>query len=683
MVFFKGRKIKNLLENYKSPDVILKDYEFIKEFEEFGVQSVEYIIEFFQQKKLPAAKAHFLLEKFADDSCQELILPLIGDPFDEVRRVAKEMIRQKWASSSSPTLIGYLGSQDIYQRNNAVELLAQFQDKSCEQELITLFNTSLSEQKRSILKILSAFNTISSNRLIISALNDEDWQVRLMAVKLISKLKLAESIDSLIEKLLEAEPQIKKFAIEAIGVLGNSKATKPLLELLKDDDLMVRQKAVDALVEIADADAISDIIVLLKESDVNVRRCAVEVLRNMKDPKTSAALMQAIKDSDWWVRQIATDSLTSLKGGNIVAGFIGLTKDPDENIRRCAVDFFIQVPSPDAYDALIDLLEDEDWWVRERAIDALGKLKSPKAIPFLLKMIDDQAVCKAIPGAFAEIGGQEGHQCLRDLLFQGQQRRIRLEAMKAMVNGQGAEAINDLKKCLADPDKDISSAAITFLKELTGKVFSPEDADQSAPTLIQNRVAPGSTVTEAIVVIDLCNSTDITSRYGDSFAMNMMQRLNAVVNPIAKREKCQFIKGTGDGFLMTFPNALHSIQFSLDVLANIQNINAKAAENQRINLRFAINFGEAKVDEKGDRLGAAVSMTFRIEGLKPEAAIQTDGCLPVAEIPLENRIFITENLQKETTRISGIKTRLVGLFELKGITGLHRVYHLTSDNHRN
>lgn len=679
MVFFKGRRIKNLLENYKSPDVILKDYEILKEFDEFGVQNIEFIIEFFQQKKLPASKAQFLLEKFADDSSKDLILPLIGDPFDEVRRVAKEIIKKRWAATSSQTLIDYLGSQDIYKRNNAIELLSQFQDKSCEQQLISLFNTSASELKRSILKILSSFGTTSSNRLIISALNDEDWQVRLMAVKLITKLKLSESIDSLIEKLLESEPQIKKFAIEAIGILGNSKATKPLLELLKDDDLMVRQKAVDALIEIADADVISDIIVLLKESDVNVRRCAVEVLRNMKDPKTSAALMQAIKDSDWWVRQIATDSLTSLKGGNIVSGFIGLTKDPDENIRRCAVEFFIQVPSPDAYEALIDLLEDEDWWVRERAIDALGKLKDPRVIPFLMKMIDDQAVCKAIPGAFAEIGGDEGFKYLRDLLFQGQQRRIRLEAMKAMVTAKGAESINDLKKCLADTDKEVSNAAITFLKELTGKVFAAEDADTSPPGLIQNTIAPGSTVTEAIVVIDLCNSTDITSRYGDNFAMKLMQRLTAVVNPIAKREKCQFIKGTGDGFLMTFPSALHSIQFSLDVLANIQNINAKSEENQRINLRFAINFGEAKVDDKGDRLGAAVSMTFRIEGLKPEAAIQAEGCMPCDEIPLDNRIFITENLEKETTKISGITTRFVGLFELKGITGLHRVYHLTSD----
>lgn len=679
MILFKGRKIKKLLDEYQSPEVKLKNPTLVKELAQLGPDAIKYTIESFQQRRLPAPKAHYLLESFCDDSCQLLILSLIGDPYDEVRRVAKEMIKRRWAKSSSKILIQYLKESDIYLRNSAVELLCLFRDTSCEQELISMFNTASAEEKKSIIKILGTFERDASNRLIVSALNDTNWHVRRVALKHISRLKLTSSVKRLIEMLSEQDPHIRSLAIDALGNIGDKQATKPLLELLKDDELMVRQKAVDSLIDLADVNSVSDLINLLRHDDVNVRRCAVEVLRNMKDPKTTAALMQAIKDSDWWVRQIATDSLTSLKSGNIVDGFIGLTRDPDENIRRCAVEFFVQVPADEAFGAIVSMLNDSDWWVREKAIDALGKLKKPEAIKPLLSMVNDQAVCTSIPSALAEIASEEAFQHLRDMLYQGA-KQLRIEAIKVLQKTKGNECIEDLKKCLADPDKAVRTEAILSLKELTGKIYSSDDAEPPPSSLIKNAVSPGMTVTEAIVVIDLCNSTDIISRYGDSFAMKLMQRLTAIVETIGKREQCQFTKGTGDGFLITFPQAENAVRFSMDVLAAVKKANEQAENNQKINLRFAINIGEAKVDDKGDRIGVAVNMTFRIEGLKPDALIASEGSMLPAEIPLENRIFVTENLEKETANLEWIHSRFVGLAELKGITGLHRIFYLTRKN---
>ena len=675
MVFFKGRKIRKLLEHYNAPEIQLKDYDLIKKFDNYGSENLEYIIEFFQQRKIATPKAQFLLNKFCDDNSKGIILPLIGEPYDEIRRVAKELIKKHWPLESTDTLIEFLESPDIYKRNNAVELLGQILDPRCISELISKFNNASSETKKNILKIFTRFNHKNGNRLIISALNESDVHIRLLAMKSIIKLKIPSSVELLIEKLSEKEPQIKKMAVEALGCVGDKRATKPLLELLKDSDLMIRQNAVDALIEIADAESIYDIIYLLKDDDVNVRRCAVEVLRNMKDPKTCAALMQAIKDSDWWVRQIATDSLTNFKGGNIIEGFIGLTEDPDENIRRCAVDFFIQVPSEAAFDTLITLLDDPDWWVREKSIEALGKLKNSKAIQPLLKMAEDPAVCRALPWAFAEISGEEAKRHITDFLFRGP-RKLRIETMKLLVKTKGHESIDDLKVCLGDPDKEISSEASLALREITGKYYSAEDSIPANSTLIDTTIAPGSTLTEAIVVIDLCNSTDIISRYGDNFALKLMKKLNSIVEPIAKLEKCQFTKGTGDGYLLTFPTALNSIRFSFNTLAAVAKANKEIDNNHQINLRFAINLGETKVDDKGDRIGVAVNMAFRIEGVKPEAAISTDGAMKSEDVPLINRIFVTENLEKEITKIKGVCSRLVGLYELKGITGLHRIFQL-------
>lgn len=676
MILFKSRKIKSLLDEYKSPEVDEKNREIVTELEKFGPAAIRYILEYFQQRKLTPAKSRYLLEKLTDDSDKDTFIDLIGDPYDEVRRVAKHIIIKRWPGSASQQLVECLHAQDIYTRNNAVELLIQLQDKSCEQTLISLFNSVEVEQRKCIIKVLSTFKTNSANRLVVSALNDPDCHVRVIALKHIGKLKLTSGVTQLIEKLHEKEPQVKKLAIEALGNIGDKRATGPLLELLKDDDLLVRQAAMDSLIELADVEIIPDLLNLLRNDDVNVRRCAVEVLRNMKDPRTSAALMQAIKDSDWWVRQIATDSLTSLKSGNIVEGFIGLTRDPDENIRRCAVDFFVEVPSEKAYDALVALLDDSDWWVRDKAIIALGRLKKPEAIPHLLNLVHDQAVCRSIPAVLAEIGGEGALAAITDLLYRGGMTKLRLEAMKVLVDSKGRECVEDLKKCLSDPEKEIRVQAILSLKELTGQVYSEDAPDASATTCCRNNMTPGMTLTEAIVVVDLCNSTDIISRYGNTFSLNLMKKLSRIVEPIARREKCQFTKGTGDGFLLTFPRARNAIRFSTDVLKAMQEVNEQSEEHRRINLRFAINIGETKVDEKGDRIGVAVNMAFRVEGLKPEAAIAVEGSMPPGQVPLENRILITENLLKEAAENTNLPPRFVGLFELKGIPGLHRIFYL-------
>jgi class 3 adenylate cyclase len=116
------------------------------------------------------------------------------------------------------------------------------------------------------------------------------------------------------------------------------------------------------------------------------------------------------------------------------------------------------------------------------------------------------------------------------------------------------------------------------------------------------------------------------------------------------------------------------VRFARQTLAAVAAYNATAEEMGRINLRFAINLGEAKVDETGDRLGVAVSMTFRVEGVKPDGLIPSEGGMTKEAMPQNNRILVTENVAKEIPSINGATITLVGLFELKGITGLHRIY---------
>jgi HEAT repeat protein/class 3 adenylate cyclase len=678
---FEVRKIKKLLVKYAEAETEKDELQIISELEQFGKSAVRYTIEAFQKRKLIAEKAQFLLEKLCDNSCVEDIVPLIGESFDEVRRVAKEMIIKRWRKASLPRLIECLKSPEFYSRTNATELLTIFKDQSCVPVLVSIFNNADPEMRKNIIRILSETGGQTAKMLLISALNDESYQVCLYAVKGLGKMKAPESVDPLIERLTEDDSQMKRLAIDALGAIGDKRAARSMIELLKDDDLLIRQRATDNIIEIADSDIVPDIINLMRDNDVNVRRCAIEVLNNLKDPRTSGALMKAMKDSDWWVRQIATDSLTELKGDRIAKSFIAMTRDPDENLRRCAVEFFNKVTDKSALEPLIELLKDQDWWVREKAVTALGKLKDKRAIAPLANMIDDKEVKLAVPAALAEIGGSEVLEPLKKFLLDDL-KRARIEAIKAFGKLKAMDAVSDLKECLHDTDEDVRTEAVSTLKELTGKVFKATErrmpGQVSHVPVPRQSPAEGAILTEAILVLDLCNSTAIATRYGDNFALKLMKILTDKVKPIAQGEGYQFMKNTGDGFLITFPKVSNSVRFALNVLKEINEYNAKIDKTGKIDVRFGINVGETKIDKKGDRLGVAINMTFRIEGVKPEGLIPIENGMAKEDMPLDNRILISENVEKEIANMKGIKIRLVGLFELKGITGLHRVYELTS-----
>ena len=678
---FKGKKIKNLLLKLEAADSRQEESILLSEIEHFGKSAVNPVVEVLRARSLSSEKAEALFEKLCDDSCVEIIVPLIGDSYRELRRIAREMILKRWRRASTKFLLEYLAGPDVLFRTNAAELLASIKDSSVVPQLVSMFNAADADVKRSIMNVLAAIGGELSKKLILSALKDESYQVRKLAVKLMGTMKIPEALEPVVGMLKEEDVQIKSQAMDALIAIGDRRAIHSIMELIKDDDLMVRQKATECVIELGDSSIVPDVVRLMTEEDVNIRRCAVEVLNNLKDPQTGKVLMEAIKDSDWWVRQIAIDALVEMKGDKIIHGFIHMINDSDENIRRCAVEFFTQVSEQDAFDPLIECLKDEDWWVREKAVIALGRLKDKRAIGPLMGMIGDTEVMGAVPGALAEVGGSEVHDNLRKLLNQ-ENKQVRLEAIKALGKLKAADAVSDLRNCLKDPEEDVRNQAAEILKQLTGKVFRPASPDQTEEqsSQISKPVPEGTTFSGTIVVIDLCNAADISARHGDGVVPKIIKKLTDTITPIAKKEQSRLVKSTGDGFLLLFPKVINAVRFSLNLLNKVNAHNTKTGTTDRICLRVAINMGEVWSDKQKDGPGTAIKIAFGVKGLKPEQLIPVDNGMAKEEMPTENRILVTESVQKALKRVNGIRIRPVGLSELKGVAGLHNIYILNAAN---
>lgn len=182
---------------------------------------------------------------------------------------------------------------------------------------------------------------------------------------------------------------------------------------------------------------------------------------------------------------------------------------------------------------------------------------------------------------------------------------------------------------------------------------------------------------EAVLVLDLCDSTTIANRYGDAFAMRLKEALRALVRPIFTQAGVSFLKGTGDGFLATFPELAGSIEAAVRVLHLKASKLPKASDGTPPMLRFGIHFGQTHVDSDGDRQGDVVNMAFRLEGAGSSGFHETHGGLLKDALPQRDRIFISEHAYGELQRLGGeVPCRLVGFFDLKGIAGRHRVYEV-------
>lgn len=69
----------------------------------------------------------------------------------------------------------------------------------------------------------------------------------------------------------------------------------------------------------------------------------------------------------------------------------------------------------------------------------------------------------------------------------------------------------------------------------------------------RRRGGPAAFVTEAVLVVDLVDSTRLATHYGDGLAMRARTVLKDRALALAEQHGLAFVENTGDGYLMTFP----------------------------------------------------------------------------------------------------------------------------------
>jgi len=180
--------------------------------------------------------------------------------------------------------------------------------------------------------------------------------------------------------------------------------------------------------------------------------------------------------------------------------------------------------------------------------------------------------------------------------------------------------------------------------------------------------------TEAILVLDLHNSSRLANIYGDEMALFVVESLNNIALPVFTKNKAEFYKATGDGYLVTFKKVVQAWESASAILKKVKAFDTSKKNKVEIHIRLCLHYGQVIIEPNGDRHGNAVNLAFRVEGAQYEALLKSKANLPKKSFPVLDRIFITEDFYQELPAKLKEEFVLIGRFMLKGIRIPSTVY---------
>ena len=186
---------------------------------------------------------------------------------------------------------------------------------------------------------------------------------------------------------------------------------------------------------------------------------------------------------------------------------------------------------------------------------------------------------------------------------------------------------------------------------------------------------PAGVIHEAVLALDLVESTQLAIRYGDHFAMRACNFLETVAREAGRANGMTSFENTGDGCRMNFASVPAAAATAKVVLEALRARPAELASGPPLELRAGIAYGVILLDDRGHRHGATINRAFRLMAVPGGAFVKVLDEPSTQPIPDRNRIFVDEE-SLDALRAAGLDVEEVGVCRLKGFTGFHRVFEL-------
>ena len=176
---------------------------------------------------------------------------------------------------------------------------------------------------------------------------------------------------------------------------------------------------------------------------------------------------------------------------------------------------------------------------------------------------------------------------------------------------------------------------------------------------------------EAVIFLDMVGSSDIMTTYGVDHHLNLYLDLIKKSKEIFAKYNCEYVKGTGDGFMAVSPDATDAVGAMVELMKWIDQRGKTVIPRDKYSVRIGIDYGQtSKVKSEGsDRFGERVVFASRLESLLLDKDAPE---VEESKFPREGRILISSTVQKQVSeRFQCVR---LGAFELKGLEGIHPVW---------
>jgi hypothetical protein len=188
------------------------------------------------------------------------------------------------------------------------------------------------------------------------------------------------------------------------------------------------------------------------------------------------------------------------------------------------------------------------------------------------------------------------------------------------------------------------------------------------------RAGPAGFVSEAVLAVDLMDSTRLATHYGEAVALRARNALEEQVRRLTETGRT-YLETTGDGCLVTFPAVAPALEAAVALVREWHERPPDLGPAGRLDLRAGVTYGEILLDARGARHGAAINKAYRLLSVKPrdlaDVKVEAEG----TALSERTRILVDEEAAQEAGRADGV--RFVGYARLRGFTGLHGVYGVT------
>ena len=415
-------------------------------------------------------------------SALELLLPLVGHPDSNLRKVIVDTLGKLGDARSISSLIAALKDADANVRGAAAEALARLQAQEAVPELLKL----LDDEEWVLFSVVEALGRIGAPAAIprlMELLRTGSEPVQYAVIEALGHFSDAAGCirPMLLDLVPSANPVLRDLLIKSVVNLTTSCAMdlRALVEIdavlptfcaaVQSDDEVIVKAAIRGLGLLEDRRGTVPILGALEGAHTEHAACAEDLAAEAKWALVrcpdEAALISSLGSPVEEVVRVAAETLGTLRSRGAVSALSNLMSHPDREVRRTAIQALGMIGDSLAISVVIGALEDETGHVRAEAATVLGKWADRLGIDPLCRRL----LVEPYPDVRATIVDALCSE--PDPLVAGrliavldhEREEVRASAAKGLAKLRAPEAFRPLMETVNDPSASVRAAVIEAL----------------------------------------------------------------------------------------------------------------------------------------------------------------------------------------------------------------------------